>query len=89
MYSINIKPSCQRAIDKLCKKNSLLKKALERKINEIIKEPQHYKPLRHDLAGERRVHILKSFVLRFVISEKESTVELISFDHHDGAYKRR
>ena len=61
MYNLEIKPSCQRDIDKLWKKNPVLKKALEKKINEIIENPQHYKPLKYDLAGEKRVHIMKSF----------------------------
>lgn len=88
MYSISIKSSCQKDIDKLCRKNPVLMTALENKMNEIVKNPQHYKTLRYDLAGERRVHILKSFVLRFVIEENARTVDFISFDHHDDAYRR-
>jgi mRNA-degrading endonuclease RelE of RelBE toxin-antitoxin system len=34
-----------------------------KKIEEIVKDPYHYKPLRHDLKNIRRVHIRKSFVL--------------------------
>jgi len=30
---------------------------------------RHYKPLKRDVAGERMVHILKNFVLRFSINE--------------------
>ena len=88
MYNIEIKPSCQRDIEKLCKKNPVLREALEKKMNEVVQNPQHYKPLKYDLFGERRVHIMKSFVLKFEINEPEMTVIFIFFGHHDDAYKR-
>ena len=47
-----------------------------------------YKPLKHGLKGERRVHILKSFVLKFGIDESSQTVTFFTFDHHDEAYRR-
>lgn len=88
MYHLEIKPSCQKEIEKLCKKNPLLKNILEKKINEILKNPYHYKPLKYDFAGERRVHIMKNFVLKFEIHESRKAVEFIFFGHHDEAYKR-
>ena len=89
IYKIEIKPSCKRSIKKLCKKNPVLEKALKNKMDEILKNPGHYKPLRNDLAGERRVHIMKSFVLKFEIDESVRTVTFIFFGHHDEAYKRK
>ena len=88
MYSIEINPSCQKDIDKLCKKNPVLRESLEKKMNEIIQNPQHYKPLKYDLAGERRVHILKSFVLKFEINEQNKIVSFLFFGHHDEAYRK-
>ena len=88
MYNTEIKPSCQRDIDKLCKKNPVLREALEKKMNEIVQNPQHYKPLKYGLAGERRVHIMKSFVLKFEIDEARKVVIFIVFSHHDEAYRR-
>ncbi|MFH0701117.1 MAG: type II toxin-antitoxin system RelE/ParE family toxin [Candidatus Woesearchaeota archaeon] len=87
-YNLDIKPSCQESIDKACKKNPVLRHALTNKVNEILENPQHYKPLRYDLAGERRVHLLKSFVLKFEIDENSKIVTLIAFGHHDEAYER-
>jgi YafQ family addiction module toxin component len=86
-YQLEIKPSCKEAIKKLCKKNKLLETILQKKIKEILENPQHYKPLRYDLAGERRVHIMKSFVLKFEINETNQIITLIFFGHHDEAYK--
>ena len=88
MYSIEIKPSCQKVIDRLCKKNPVLREALEKKMNEVLENPYHYKPLKYDLAGERRVHIMKSFILKFEINEAMNVVTFIFFGHHDEAYKR-
>ena len=87
MYSLDIKPACKRSINKSCKNNPVLRKAIGNKVREILSNPYHYKPLRYDLAGERRVHILKSFVLKFEINEITKTVTLIEFGHHDEAYK--
>ncbi len=87
-YNICIHPKCQEEINKLCRKNPVLESSLRKKMNEIIMNPQHYKPLKYDLAGERRVHIMKSFVLKFEIDEAAKTVKFIFFGHHDEAYKR-
>ncbi len=86
MYGCEIKITCKRTINKACRKNPVLRKVLENKIKEIILNPHHYKPLRNLLAGERRVHILKSFVLVFEINPSEKTVVFLRFVHHDDAY---
>jgi len=87
-YEVEIKSSCQESINKHCKKNPVLKKALKNKIEEICQNPQHYKPLKYELAGERRVHIMGSFVLRFEIDELTRRIILLMFEHHDDAYRR-
>lgn len=87
-YGIEIHPKCQGEIKKLCKKNAALEDALKKKMNEVIQNPHHYKPLKYDLAGERRAHIMKSFVLKFEIQEASKTVKFIFFGHHDQAYMR-
>ena len=85
-YELEITPICQRSINKACKKNPVLRGALERKINEIREDPNRYKPLKYDFAGERSVHILKSFVLKFSVAG--NTITLVGFRHHDDAYRR-
>lgn len=86
-YILEVMPSCQRTIDKACKKNPILGEALIKKMREIVLNPAHYKPLRHELKGERRVHILKSFVLKFEIDETQKRAIFLAFEHHDRAYK--
>lgn len=87
-YNIEIHPKCQDAIRKLCKKNPEMEKALRKKMQEVLENPQHYKPLKYDLAGEKRVHIMKNFVLKFEVYENTKTVRFIFFGHHDEAYRR-
>jgi YafQ family addiction module toxin component len=87
-FGIEIKPSCKENINKLCKKNPVLEKAIKNKIEQILENPLHFKPLRYDLAGERRVHIMKSFVLKYEIDEKNMIIIFLFFGHHDEAYKR-
>jgi len=85
MYILDIKPSCKKSINKTCSKNPVLRKAIENKVDKILKNPEHYKPLKNELAGQRRVHILKSFVLIYEFSE--NIVTLNFFGHHDSAYE--
>lgn len=80
MYSYELVPALEKILSKLYKK--------DKRMYEIIQNPQHYKPLKHELAGERRVHIMKSFVLKFEIDEINKVVRFIFFGHHDEAYKR-
>ena len=88
MYNLEIKPELQKVLSKLCKKDKKTYEAVMKKIEEILQNPQHYKPLKYDFAGERRVHIMKNFVLKFEINENTKTVCFLFFCHHDEAYRR-
>lgn len=88
MYNYEIIPSLQRTLNKLSKKDKKTYEAIMNKIEEIIQNPQHYKPLKYGLAGERRVHIMKNFVLKFEVNESTKNVRFIFFGQHDEAYRR-
>lgn len=85
-YEIFINEKCEEEIKKICKKNRVLGKILRKKMDQIVENPYHFKPLKHELAGERRVHVQKSFVLRYEIDEKQRRVNFLFFGHHDVAY---
>jgi len=85
-YSLYILPECQKDIKRLTKKNPHLQNVLEKKISEILENPTRFKPLRNELAGYYRVHIMTSFVLIFAVDMKQRTVSLVHFSHHDDAY---
>ena len=85
MYKKEIKEKLDRELQKLEKRNPELIKALDRKIEEILANPYHYKPLKWPMQNKRRVHLGK-YVLVFQINEAEETVEFLRFKHHDEAY---
>jgi len=87
-YSLFISPECRKEIRKLTRKNLHLQSILEKKIKEILDNPTRFKPLRNELAGYYRVHIMTSFVLIFTVDTEERTVSFVNFSHHDDAYGR-
>jgi YafQ family addiction module toxin component len=88
-YGYSIEKRLKTKLKRIYKKNKKLYDAVTKGVEEIIKNPYHYKPLRHDLKGLRRVHLEKSFVLVFEIDEKEKMVRFLDLDHHDEIYRKR
>ena len=86
-YSFIMRPELDENLKKIKKKNSVLFERIGKKIEEIVQNPERYKPLRYDMKGIRRVH-LDPFVLSFTIIESENRVEFLKVEHHDKAYKR-
>ncbi len=82
-YKIKFSKQFEKSMKKMKKKDSVLFKQIQRKLIEIVGAPERYKPLKHDLAGYRRVHF-GSFVLVYTI--RDGIVKIISIDHHDKAY---
>ena len=75
-----------RIFKKLRKKDLAQFDALCRKINDILENPQQFKPLKSPMQHMRRVHI-GSFVLVYDIDEVRKVVTLRRYEHHDNVYK--
>lgn len=88
MYSIRSKKHIDEIFSKLSKKNPKQLKIIQNKLEEIIKNPYIYKPLKKPLQNKRRVHIDKSFVLVYSIDEKNKVVILEDYDYHDNIYRK-
>ena len=88
-YDYRLEKGLISFLNKVYKKNKKLYEATMKKIEDIAENPHHYKPLRYDLKGRRRVHIEKSFVLTFKIDELEKRVTFLDLCHHDSVYKKR
>ena len=84
MYELDIKPAVDRIFSKLQKKNPKQLDIIFKKIEKILVNPYHFKPLRGDMHGSRRVHIDKHFVLVYEIKKK--TVTVLDYGHHDDVY---
>jgi YafQ family addiction module toxin component len=87
MYSIVNSPKIDLIFKKLSRKNPNQLEAIAKKLEEITENPHRFKPLGNILKGFRRVHF-GSFVLIYSIDEKNETVTLEDFDHHDNIYRR-
>ena len=85
-YKLKVAKELDKKLAKLAKKNKQQIEAIGKKVRQILKKPYRFKPLRGDMKGSRRVHIHKSFVLTYDINEKNKTVELLDYDHHDKIY---
>ena len=88
MYKLRNSKKLERKLAKLNKKKPELMKAFDKKIEEILHNPSHYKPLRGPLKNTRRVHI-GSYVLMYDIIEEEKIVLLLEFEHHDKVYVKK
>ena len=85
-YKLEISEQLDRIFDKLSKKDKLQFEILSKKIKEILEDPHKFKPLRGNMAGQRRVHI-RHFVLTYEILENEKIVRLLDYEHHDKIYE--
>jgi len=85
-YKLDISDELEKKFDKLAKKNRKQLLIIHKKVEEIRENPYHFKPLRGDMKGARRVHIGKSFVLTYEIDEKNKTIRLLDYNHHDNIY---
>lgn len=85
-YTLQVSEELDKTFSKLAKKNHELLHIINKKIQQILENHYHFKPLRGDMHGARRVHIDKSFVLTYEIDEEKKLVRLLDFDHHDNIY---
>ncbi len=82
-YFLRYNPKAKKSISKLKRKDPALAKRVRKKILEIYRNPEHFKPLKKPEAGARRAHV-GSFVIKYVL--RGEVIKILSFDHHDKAY---
>jgi mRNA interferase RelE/StbE/toxin YoeB len=85
-YGLSIPEQLDKVFSKLVKKNKKQMQIVNKKLRQILENPYHFKPLRGDMHGARRVHIDKSFVLIYEIDEQNKIVRLLDYDHHSSIY---
>jgi mRNA interferase RelE/StbE/toxin YoeB len=85
-YALDVSKDLDEKFSKLSKKNKKQLGIINKKVEQILENPYHFKPLRGDMHGSRRVHIDKSFVLTYEIDEKNKLVRLLDYDHHNKIY---
>ena len=82
-YQIKLTPFFESQLRKLKKKDKVLFERLTKKLKELRQNPEHYKPLRNVLKGNRRAR-LGPFIVIFDIKGDLITVHYVK--HHDKAY---
>ena len=88
MYEYELRESVEKIFKKLLKKNPKQLEIIYNKIEEIRKNPQHYKNLKYPLQHLKSVHIDKSFVMVYSVDENKKLIVIEDFDHHDNIYRR-
>ena len=86
MYSYELRKSVEKTFFKLAKKNPSQLLIIEKKIEEIRQNPQHFKNLRKPLQHLKRVHIDKSFIFVFSVDENKKQVIIEDYGHHEDIY---
>jgi YafQ family addiction module toxin component len=82
-YIIEFSSQFEKSVKKLKKKDKILFNQIQKKIIDIVQNPERYKTLGNVFAGYRRLHF-GSFVLIYKI--EKNVIRIISLDHHDKAY---
>lgn len=88
MYRLLLRRSVERDFRKLAKRNPRQPRAIQSKLEEVLKNPHRFKNLRAPLQHLRRIHIDGSYVLVYSIDEDRKAVVVEDYDHHDRIYKR-
>ena len=86
MYSIEVSELADKKFYKIARKNKALLNAIDKKIEELKINPEHFKPLRHSMKRIRRFHF-GYFVMTFEINHQKGVVKILDFDHHDKIYE--
>ena len=85
-YALEVARKLDEKLKKMRKREKKKLGIIDKKVREILENPLHYKPLRGDLHGARRVHIDKAFVLIYEVDESKKVVRLLDYGHHDEIY---
>ena len=76
----------QKNFKRLTKKNSVLRSAVLKKIENIDSNPAVGEHLHRNLAGKQSVHVMDHWVIIYEVFIKDNRIEFQNFDHHDYAY---
>lgn len=86
-YDFILDSKTKKKIIKAIKKDNKKGIAIGKQLIKISNNPYHFKPLRNEMKNIRRVHIKKSFVLTYEVDEKDKTITILDFAHHDVVYQ--
>jgi addiction module RelE/StbE family toxin len=82
-YELLLSHTAHKKLEKLQEKNPTQYQHVHKKVEQILKNPDHYKPLSGDLHGTRRVHV-GDYVLIYHLENNRIMIQ--DYDHHDHVY---
>lgn len=82
-YDLLFSPYFEKQMKKIKLKDNVLFNRIIAKLDELIDNPEHYKPLKNIMKGYRRIHF-DPFVILFCIEGNKIIIH--SLKHHDEAY---
>jgi addiction module RelE/StbE family toxin len=85
-YEVILSEDAQKEIKKLAHKDKPHFKQFLKKLEHVLEDPYHFKPLLGPLFGIRRVHI-GSYVLTYEIEEDKKKIVLLHYLHHKNVYR--
>lgn len=88
-YSLAVRKSVDDLFSKLAKRDPTRLRGVERKMEQILADPHHFKPLKAPLQHLMRVRLAGSYVLVYSIDEKNRLIIIEDYAHHDEIYRHR
>ena len=85
-YALKVRKHVDKLFAKMGKKDVYNLKIIYKKLEEVCKDPESFKPLNAPMQNLRRVHVLKSFVIIYSIDKSVHAVCIEDFAHHDEVY---
>ncbi len=85
-WRLAVTPEFKEDYRKLCGRNAGFRRAVDKKLQQVLLNPYHFKPLRGRMHGVRRVHFEGSYVILFEPDEATGRVIAYRLLHHDEAY---
>ncbi|MBI2130364.1 type II toxin-antitoxin system RelE/ParE family toxin [Candidatus Woesearchaeota archaeon] len=83
-YSYKFSSQLDKELRKLRKKDPVMHKRVEKKVLEIVDNPEPYKTLKYMQGKYKRVHP-DPYVLLFTV--ESDSIEFLALEHHDKAYE--
>jgi YafQ family addiction module toxin component len=83
-YELLLSSPARKKLEKLSQKNPDQYAHVQKKVEQILKNPEHYKPLSGEMRGSRRVHV-GDYVL--IYQMEDNRVIIHDYDHHDHVYE--
>ena len=84
-YSYRFSPQLDKQLRKFKKKDPIMHRRVEKKVLDIVDNPEPYKTLKYLHRKYKRVH-LDPYVLLFTVEGE--VIEFLAIEHHDIAYRR-